>query len=154
MLENFDRNARWLLEKHPDLGTGTPSDDERIRKTFYATTTSMRLLMFQVYFMSRIGRPAGTRGHADVLNLYKKRLGRPTTAQKEDLQDACKAILAVDSWSEFCHRCNVPLLTKEKLVPMLKQAVVNSRRKRYHFDEGSEASSSKTRPRESRRRRR
>ena len=147
ILESFDRNVRWLLQKHPKLGTHGPSDDERIRTTFYGSRTSLRLLMFQVYFTKHIGRPQGARGFRDVLVPYEKRLGRPTTAQKEDLQEACKAILAVDSWNEFCSRCALPPLTMPILISMLHQAVINSRRKKYHYDGGSTTSVDSMRPR-------
>ena len=138
LMENFDRNVRWVLEKFPELAdlrhVGT---EERLRKTFQASLTSLRLVMFQVHFVSHIGQPPTTnnntrRGPAEVLEQYEKRLGRPTTAQKEELQMACKRILAVSTWTEFFERCQVPVPSKYRLVEMLEQAVINSYEKRYH----------------------
>jgi hypothetical protein len=59
--------------------------DTRLSLTFTAAKIALRLLMFQVYFMSRIGRPPNTKGPFDVLDRYEKRMGKPTTTQKEDL---------------------------------------------------------------------
>lgn len=108
---------------------------ERLQKTFDGTKTSLRLLMFQVFFMSQIGRPSGSRGPEDVLNAYDRRLGRPTPVQKENLQEECKRILEVDNWGEFFTRCNVPLPPRDKLSEMLRQAIRNSFTKGYHHVE-------------------
>jgi hypothetical protein len=141
LLECFDRNVRWVLQKHPALGSplslsnasiGGNADDDRLERTFDASLTSMRLLMFQAHFMGSVGRPAGTTGPDDVLAGYGRRLGRPTTAQKESLQEACRAILGVDSWVGFFERLQVPVPAKPRLIAMLKDAVGNSRRKGYH----------------------
>ncbi|KAL3909591.1 MAG: hypothetical protein SGILL_008029 [Bacillariaceae sp.] len=131
LLEMFDRNVRWLLRENPSLGFEC-GVDYRLTETFQGTKTSLRLLMFQVYFMSEIGRPAGSNGPTDVLKTYDQRLGCPTTKQKEDLQLACKRILAVNNWPEFFMRCGVPLLPQGKLAEILFQAVRNSAAKGYH----------------------
>lgn len=85
MLEVFDRNVRWTVKDHPELASYSCPDQQRLDTTFAATVTSRRLLMFQVYFMKELGRPVGTSGPMDVLSQYNQRLGRPTTAAKEDL---------------------------------------------------------------------
>lgn len=136
VMETFDRNVRWLLKMFPSLGNldyNRPSDDEnRLNLTFIGARTSLRLLMFQVYFMSTIGRPTGTKGPFDVLDRYEKRLGKPTAAQKEDLLKNAKEILAVETWVQFYQRLGGPVPPRYALIQMLKQAVVNSARKRYH----------------------
>ena len=135
ILEVFDRNVRWILKDHPTMAITSvdyPDDATRLTTTFEATATSRRLLMFQVYFMSTLGRPKDTNGPIDVFHRYNKRLGRPTTAAKEELQSACKEILAVATWEEFFKRCLVPVPPTNTLVSMLKTAVSNSLMKGYH----------------------
>ena len=88
--------------------------------------------MFQVHFLRHIGRPTGTTGSNDVLERYEKRLGRPTTGQKEALQRACKEILAVRTWPEFFARVQTQVPSKPKLISMLEGAITNSGRKGYH----------------------
>ena len=135
LLEVFDRNVRWILKDHPTMAITSvnyPDEATRLATTFEATATSRRLLMFQVYFMSTLGRPKDTKGPIDVLHRYNKRLGRPTTAAKEELQIACKEILAVATWEEFFKRCLVPVPPTNTLVSILKTAVMNSSMKGYH----------------------
>jgi len=134
-MEAFDRNVRWLIQKCTalgDLNRNHFSDDRRLAETFTGARTSLRLLMFQVYFMSTIGRPSGTSGPLDVLARYEKRLGKPTTAQKEDLVKNAKEILAVNTWVQFFKRLGGPIPSRPRLVQILRQAVVNSANKRYH----------------------
>lgn len=132
VMEVFDRNVRWNLQKDPSLGNHYLPDADRLDRAFVATKTSLRLLMFQVYFMSMIGRPTGSSGPFDVLDHYEKRLGKPTTAQKEDLLMNAKEILAVKTWHEFFLRLGGGVPTWQRLVDILKQAVENSKRKGYH----------------------
>jgi len=135
IMEVFDRNVRWLIQKCTalgDLNRNYFSDDRRLAETFIGARTSLRLLMFQVYFMSTIGRPSGTSGPFDVLARYEKRLGKPTTAQKEDLLKNAKEILAVNTWVQFFKRLGGPVPSCPRLVQILRQAVVNSANKGYH----------------------
>jgi hypothetical protein len=101
VIEAFDRNVRWLLRKHPKLSGDSLSPEKRLEWTFNGAKTYLLLLIFQVYFMSRLGRPPSARGPFDVLNGYERQLGKPTTAQKEDLQKRAKEILVVTRWSDF-----------------------------------------------------
>jgi hypothetical protein len=135
ILEMFCRNVRWVLREKPSLGFQC-GELYRLNETFPAVKTSLRLLMFQVHFLSDVGRPSNSKGPADVLAAYDRRLGCPTTKQKEDLQIACKRILCVNSWREFFERCRVPVPPQQKLAEMLFQAVKNSCEKGYHTPGG------------------
>lgn len=134
VMEAFDRNVRWLLQKHPKLSRASLlTSDKRLECTFTGARTSLRLMMFQVYFLSCIGRPPSAKGPFDVLDRYEKRMGKPTTAQKEDLQRNAKEILAVTTWPQFFQRLRGPVPSKNRLVEILVQAVKNSERKGYHY---------------------
>jgi len=93
--EVFDRNdVRWLPQKCPQLSSPSLSPARRLDWTFVGAKTLLRLLMFQACFVSLIGRPSATRGPLDAMARRERQLGKPTTAQKEDLQRNAKAILA------------------------------------------------------------
>ena len=132
--EVFDRNVRWLLQDHPQLGRrggGAAVDEQRLRTTFRASRTSLRLVMFQVHFLTQVARPEG-RSPAEVLESYKFSLGRPSDAVQGRLQGAAKAILAASYWPEFFARCQVPAPSPAALTRILEEAVGNSERKGYH----------------------
>jgi len=132
VMETLERNVRWNFQKDPGLRDKFLGDDRRLDRTFGVSITSLRLLMFQVYFISTIGRPSGTSGPFDVLHRYEKRLGKPTTAQKEDLLMNAKKILAVCTWNEFFVRIGGTVPTKDRLIGILKYAITSSERKGYH----------------------
>ena len=91
---------------------------------FTSATTSLRLLMFQVYFLSAIGRPSGTKGSFDVLGRYEKQLSKPITAQKEDLRRNAKAILAASTWVQFFKRLGGPVPSCPRLWLTVEEKVI------------------------------
>ena len=134
VMESFDRNVLWLLRKEPRLERGDILSADRLSWTFEGAKTSLRLLMFQTYFMSRIGRPKGMLGTPSiVLDRYNKQLGKPSPDQKHDLQVASKEILAVTTWPQFFQYIRGPIPSSSRLVEILKDAIANSLRKRYHL---------------------
>jgi hypothetical protein len=58
LFEQFDRNVLWICNKFPELlqieAAAKVNDQVRIDKSFQATTVSMRLLMFQIFFLTRV----------------------------------------------------------------------------------------------------
>jgi len=132
--ENFDRNALWTIKKHPQLARVDSVERvevARMDKTWDATKVSMRLLMFHVYFFTKIARPAGV-GLDSVASNYDAFCGRPSSAMKEALQAKCKEILSANSWPDFFRAIGMPVPTPIYLTNWLKQAVQNSARKGYH----------------------
>ncbi|CAB9512106.1 conjugating enzyme E2 [Seminavis robusta] len=132
VMEAFDRNVRWILQEYPLLAKESLKPADRLLCTFDGAKTSLRLLMFQTYFMSRIGRPAGAKGPLDVLDQYDRQMGKPTPEQKRDLQRTAKEILAVTTWPQFFRRLGGSVPPSARLVEILKEAVGHSARKRYH----------------------
>mmetsp|Transcript_36208 Transcript_36208/g.67198 ORF Transcript_36208/g.67198 Transcript_36208/m.67198 type:complete len:705 (-) Transcript_36208:1464-3578(-) len=142
VMEAFDRNVLWLLKKTPQLESSDLSSADRLSSTFMGARTSLRLLMFQTHFMSRIGRPKtkGKLGSPNiVLDQYNKQLGKPTPDQKNDLQLAAKEILDVTTWPQFFRRLGGPVPSSSRLVEILKDAIANSLRKRYHMPQSERA---------------
>jgi hypothetical protein len=95
------------------------------------TTTSRRVLMFQAYFLTIVGRPKGAHPSV-VLNHYNCSLGRPTARMVENLRFACGEIMASSDWPGFFDRLGLPLPAKAQVANRLRVAVKNSRQKSYH----------------------
>ena len=75
--ENFDRSVLWLLRTYPWLEHDISLvNDLRTAVTFVATKTSIKLLMFQVYFLKTIARPQGVTLQ-EIARRYDENLGRP-----------------------------------------------------------------------------
>ena len=63
LVEVFDRNVLWLLKKYPHLGklSDVGVSQERLRATFQAALVSMRLIMFNAWFLNNVAKPAAGR---------------------------------------------------------------------------------------------
>jgi len=137
ILECFDRNVKWTVEKFPHLKkipqvTSPGIVSSRITKTFEAIRVSQRLLMFHVYFFRNIAKPENTTINK-IKAMYDTLYGMPTHAVKEELQVAIKDILKVDDWVKFFDRIDIPLPSTDQLYSWLCDSVQRSEAKRYHF---------------------
>lgn len=59
LLECWDRNVKWMLEKDPSLQNLEPDgtvSKKRLESTLRLSAVSQRLLMFQVYFLTTVAR--------------------------------------------------------------------------------------------------
>eukprot|EP01092_Planopodium_desertum_P012987 TRINITY_DN6165_c0_g2_i3.p1 TRINITY_DN6165_c0_g2~~TRINITY_DN6165_c0_g2_i3.p1 ORF type:complete len:246 (-),score=16.43 TRINITY_DN6165_c0_g2_i3:72-809(-) len=132
--ETFDRNAKWYLEKHPELATpSTVSVDwARLRKVFDATVVSRSLIMFQAYFARRVGKPNKKPLEA-IFEDYNRRLGKPSNLIKLELQSTTKRLKnEVKSWPEFFANLGLPPPSPEYLTKWLSFSVESSEKKNYH----------------------
>ncbi|KAJ3068710.1 hypothetical protein HDU98_008152 [Podochytrium sp. JEL0797] len=130
------RNVVWMLDpKHgnkPFLAFIEPdaTSDFRLSQTFSAQQTSLRLLMFQVLFMRRIG--LGNQPPAELLAQMNRRFGYPAPGLAETLVEDIKGIYAVKSFNAFLPLVGIPLPTKEYFSQFLKDSIAVSERRRYH----------------------
>lgn len=140
--EALDRNVRWILIEMPYLRSfEQPVSDIRadqickpeamLAEWATHTTTSRRVLMFQAYFLTQVGRPRGAHP-TTVLSHYNKSLGRPSANMVEKLRLACGEITAVSDWPAFFARIGLALPSQVQVATRLRNAVVNSRTKGYH----------------------
>ncbi len=141
--EVWDRNVLWMLRSDHELqvitGPHAVSDAERLTRTFHACRTSFRLVMFQVLFLTEVGRPVVTSesvsrlcGPAEVLARYNRSVGRPPEHVLASVYKQTREVLNVASWPKFFERCKLPCPSQKDLIKMLKEAIVNSRAKGYH----------------------
>lgn len=135
LLENFDRNQKWVLKTFPYLGNlaneKEPVDKKRIICTQNATVVSQRLLMFHVFFLNHIAKPKGSTV-ADMKRMYDESYGRPSERLKSALQLRVKDLQKISNWIEFFNLIEMPLPTPKQLTYWLRQSVRNSAKKRYH----------------------
>jgi hypothetical protein len=92
--ETFDRNVIWICKQDPSLATladinkanannngAKPGvEQHRLDTSFEATAVSMKLLLFHVYFLTRVARPAGA-SLAQVADNYDRYFGRPNSKE-------------------------------------------------------------------------
>jgi len=128
--ESQVRSVRWLLRDMPWL-EGSMCVEDRLRRTFRGRVTSLRLIMFQAYFLNFVARPAGESLSA-ALARYNSQFGQPTVPQKEGLVQACHGILKVDSWSEFYSALELQAPPAAELSQQLCEAIQRSREHGYH----------------------
>jgi ubiquitin-protein ligase len=124
MIESFTRNVKWLVKqpKYAKYDT-TASMLGRLQDTFTATTTSRRLIMFQVWF---------SRSNAvETLQSYNQRLGRPRSEVRHGIMSKTKQILQCAQWSEYFKELRV-VIADHDVPDMLRFAVFNSAKMRYH----------------------
>jgi hypothetical protein len=123
-------------------------DPSRNQKTFLATQVSLKLLLFHVYFLERVARPAALSLDEIAAN-YDKLLGHPAATVKDELQASVKDILQLESWEyvklycknnvnrEFFRRIGVPVPSDMDMNMWLRRSVYNSLKKGYHGGEAN-----------------
>ena len=109
----------------------------------------MKVLVFHVKFIDLIARPPG-KSLSDIAREYDSRLGMPSTQQRQDLLRLTAEAGAISSWafvllsvqlllltllrSTVFEEIRLPLPSDAKLSQMLRKAVQNSKKKKYHFN--------------------
>lgn len=138
--EAVTRNVVWMLDRRganmPDLSYIEPDvvSDYRLAKTFEATKTSYRLLMFFNVFRNTINR--GTGEHRKSLAQMRDRLfeshGAPPHGAAAKLAAQVKSIHEVSDFPAFLATMGVqPLPSKEAFTTFLRQSVKSSMDKGY-----------------------
>jgi hypothetical protein len=141
--EVFDRNVLWLLKRHPHLGalTDTGVSQERLRCTFQSSLVSMRLIMFNVWFLNNVAkvphlhfdRGSDVCCHAScALRRYERTKGLPLRSTIEALHQAVKSIFEVASWQGYFNAVGIEHIEPAALCQWLRQSVLASLRKGYH----------------------
>lgn len=134
--ELFIRNSRWVLQESPSLESLAIHHAKKgaaclIDNTFLATRVSQRLVMFQVYFLTNIGRPQH-QSWRETLGMYNRSMGKPTYSMKTRLHAASKAIVEVNSWAEFFDRIQVTRMNAQQLTSFIRSAFIASAALGYH----------------------
>lgn len=132
--EVFDRNVLWLLKKHPDLGKLRDFGvcEERLRRTFQCAVVSMRLIMFNVWFLNNIANKGHGTGISAVLARYERTKGVPPGPQIAAVQQAVRRICEVCTWDAYFDALGIQRIAPDILCTWLRRSVMASLRKGYH----------------------
>jgi hypothetical protein len=110
-------------------------DRSRLPKTFEANQVSIKLIMFHVYFLN-IFRPINiSANHAlrSITEIIDRSYGRVSVQLENDFQNQVKFIKDIDNFDKFFKYISIPKPSNEYLLRWLRQSVLNSLRKRYHY---------------------
>ena len=143
--EAITRNVVWMLDctkgaKMPELCyiEKSPTSSYRIEKTFEASKTSYRLLMFLNLFRTvAIGKPnehAKYKTLAQLRDEAFQRHGAPPRGTAKMLANSIKDIHRVNNFNEFLHKMSIPLSgmpTEASFTELLRQCVRDSMDKGY-----------------------
>jgi len=130
--EQLDRQVLWLLKQVPELEDDSHGflDDKRTMICFKSQQSSYQLLLFWVmlskFFSSTF------KSHKELLEYYKRNLGRLSNQKENEIQKKVFEILKVGSYDEMFQYLNKGKITEDELNKRLKQAVKNSKRRKYH----------------------
>ncbi|KAJ3126758.1 hypothetical protein HK098_007137 [Nowakowskiella sp. JEL0407] len=107
----------------------------RLSETFTATQTSLRLLLFQVYFLTKILRPSQSTTNAVILDSLERNFGRPDEQILTNTFNAIKVIQGVNNYGAFFKLVGAGYESgsKESVCKMLKEAILDSERFGYHM---------------------
>jgi len=135
--EHFDRQVFWMLLDLPQLEKDTESpqlDANRAEISFKSGIVSNHILLFFSYFFTKIARPEGK--SLDQLSADYDRLRcRLPVDREEQFQSECEAIKKIKSFNEFFPRIGLPVQSGAELNALLKKAISNSHRRKYHGTE-------------------
>ena len=136
MQESFDRAILWVCKTNPALARMNQpdfemTDDELLEAWLAADRVRLRISMYSVLFVQKIARPDGA-PLAMVESSYDELYGRPSKAQRRVLQEGCQKILEANSWPQYFQCCWLTVPSKQYVLSLLRQALKNSARKKYH----------------------
>lgn len=136
--EQLDRQVFWILLKIPELDDtknygNVILDDNRVEITFMSQIISYLLVIF-FHDYRKIVRSnfKSWSGMLEFLESHGSKL--ETKVEDEILKTFNEAKTNVKSYSSYFQRIGLPDKNQQELNNMLKQAVKNSREKRYHGD--------------------
>jgi len=142
--EVFDRHVLWLLKKHPHMGDLADEgvSHHRLRLTFESAVVSMRLIMFNVWFLNNVAKVPHAHAEGDggtactatscTLARYERTCGLPPRSQVEAVHRAVTRICGFSAWQGFFDDVGVERVAPAALCEWLRRSVANSRRKGYH----------------------
>lgn len=123
--EVLTRNARWLLQKHPSLAIleePHSPPQHRLRTTFAESRTSLRLVMFQVFFL-------------ETFTTMPTQYGFPEADVPARITAGIKEIYAVSGWKMFFERIGLTEMVRagpRGMSARLRDAIVRSAERSYH----------------------
>ncbi|KAK0187899.1 hypothetical protein F5146DRAFT_733465 [Armillaria mellea] len=129
--EAIVRNARWVLRDHPELEVMEEGrSDHRLNATFDRSKTSLRLMMFQITFLTIF-----VETYSSDLGRLDDNYGFAEKEIPERMVKAIKDIYRVGDWDTFFEKVQYvrgQSFGPEKLSQLLRDAVRASAERGYH----------------------
>lgn len=130
--EQLDRQVFWLLQAVPELGDESFDKDfgeQRAQHTFKVQSTSYQIFALSLNMIKII---RGEKPASELLKNYEENLCKLSNAAEENIQKVCFDILKLKNYEEFFKIVGLPVLSAEQVICKLRQAVINSKNKKYH----------------------
>ena len=130
--EQLDRQVFWLLQSVPELGDESFDKDfgeQRAQHTFKVQSTSYQMFALSINMIKIIGEE---KQPSELLKNYEENLCKLSNSAEEKIQKVCFDILKINNYEEFFKIVGLPSLSTEQVISKLRQAVVNSKNKKYH----------------------
>jgi ubiquitin-protein ligase len=143
--EAFVRNARWVINKFPEMGDlqqdrlgPNPASARRSRASFEANAVSLKLFAFHCTCTQLLqslcpknmsGRPPPV---SDIKNALDLHFGTPTPSIVSNLQLACKQIKGMGDWATFFKSVQLNAPSSFRLCQWLRNSISASQKKGYH----------------------
>lgn len=132
--EQLDRQVFWILNKIPELEDDSNTmviDANRVEVTFASQIISYRLTMFY-HDYNQIIRSQFKDWTSMLEYLEQNGCKLATDVEDKILETFKDCIATVKNYDQYFERIGLPKRNKDELVGMLKQAVKNSKEKKYH----------------------
>jgi len=134
LTEWLSRQVLWVCQEYPCLANlgerGAPTDDERLQKTWAANQVSKRLFAFHGMCFNLFKQ----KSPRDLAHEHDALYGQPSNQVVRSFHDGVKAVLGMQSWSDFFQFVGFAPGSRAKFVEMLRDGVRNSRKRGYHKD--------------------
>lgn len=143
--ESLTRSVVWMLDKQQGRGLAglahleaDPVSEWRLRESFQASRTGLRLLMFQRLFLAELpslGRRDPETGRMTLRGLKEgldARYGLPPREMPARLVKGIKEIYAVDNFAAYAVRLGLRAPSKSWMTNYLRERVRESQQKGYH----------------------
>ena len=131
--EQLDRQVLWLLKQVPELEDESGDsylDDKRAMICFKSQQSSYQLVLFWVmlskFFKNKF------KSTQELIEFYKTNLGRLNNESENEIQKRVFEILKIENYDAMFQYLNKGKLSEAELNKRLKQAVKNSKRRKYH----------------------
>lgn len=135
--ESIKRNVVWMLDSRgqnmPELAYFEPSavSEYRMQKTFEASLTSYRLLMFYSLFY-RIARADPTKPLSTIRNEMFDRHGAPPPGTSSQMAGDIRRIKTINSFPDFMREVGINVLpSDQELTSFLRNMIVESEESGY-----------------------
>ncbi|KAH7105898.1 hypothetical protein BKA62DRAFT_344013 [Auriculariales sp. MPI-PUGE-AT-0066] len=143
--QSFTRSVVWMLDQQQGRGLaglacmeGESVSEWRLKTTFDASKTSLRLLMFQHAFLSQLPLlctevlPGARITPLDLKNGLDARYGLPPRDMPSRLVQSIKDIYAVNNYASFAVRLGMKAPGKQWMTQYLRERVQESAQSGYH----------------------